>query len=133
MDDEYEPPPGFRRLRVWQSSFLLADSCCDLADLMPQEQRYEMARQLRRASVSVPTNIAEGNGRLSDGEYVHHLKIARGSLKEVETLLLLARKRRYLQPENVKPVLKDAEQTGRQLHRLIKAIERRRNSGKEQG
>jgi four helix bundle protein len=67
----------------------LAVECYRLAKLLPPSERFGLARQLVRAAISVPANIAEGHGRLRRGEYLHHLSIGRGSLKEVETYLAL--------------------------------------------
>lgn len=76
-----------RGLLVWQRAMDLDIASHRVARRLPSYERYELASQLRRASVSVPSNIAEGYGRIHRGDYVHHLSIARGSLAEVDTLL----------------------------------------------
>ena len=90
------PLKSYRELRVWQRSIALANECCTVADGLPNAERFALGSQIRRAAVSVPANIAEGYGRNGRAEYVHHVGIARGSLYELETLIEIARVRRYL-------------------------------------
>jgi four helix bundle protein len=80
---------SYRDLKVWQAAMDLVVECYRLAKLLPPSEHFGLARQLVRAAVSIPANIAEGHGRLRRGEYLHHLSIGRGSLKEVETYLAL--------------------------------------------
>jgi four helix bundle protein len=86
------PPPisSYRDLEVWQFSMQLAKEIYSITREFPKEELYGLTSQNRRASVSVPANIAEGYGRDNAGDYARFLQIAQGSLKEVETLLLLS-------------------------------------------
>lgn len=80
----------YRDLLVWQKAMELAEQVYALSVTFPPDERFGLTSQLRRAAVSVPANIAEGYGRNSRGEYLQHLGISRGSLRETETLLLLS-------------------------------------------
>jgi four helix bundle protein len=91
----------------------------------PNEERYGLTNQLLRASVSVPSNIAEGQARFSQREFHHFLSIARGSLVEIETQLLIARNLKYLDPAKADSLLSNAEELGRVLNGLISSIKNR--------
>ena len=82
----------YRDLVVWQQSMTLCQEVYALIRQFPQEERYALCDQLRRAVVSIPSNIAEGNGRDSRAEYSRFLAIARGSVFEVQTQLELAKR-----------------------------------------
>ena len=93
----------YRDLVVWQQSMTLCQEVYALIRQFPQEERYALCDQLRRAVVSIPSNIAEGNGRDSKTEYARFLSIARGSLFEVQTQLELAERFKYIViPEETK-------------------------------
>ncbi|MDY7015188.1 MAG: four helix bundle protein [Cyanobacteriota bacterium] len=81
---------SYRDLRVWQQGMEIAEACYLLTRSLPKEEMYGMISQIRRSAASVPANVAEGYGREYRGEYIHFLRIAQGSLKELETHLLLA-------------------------------------------
>ena len=83
-------PRSYKDLEVWQRAVDLAALADQLAERLRSARRYAMADQLLRASLSVPSNIAEGNGRVHRAEYAHHVSIARASLLEVESILLVA-------------------------------------------
>ena len=82
---------SFKELKVWQKAMELALTVYKLSSTFPDAERFGLTNQLRRASVSVPSNIAEGYGRASTGEYRHFLGIARGSNCEIETQMALAK------------------------------------------
>jgi len=88
---------------------------------------YGLTSQLRRSASSIAANIAEGYGRESSGAYVQFLKIAQGSLKELETHLILARRLEYLSPETETKVLLETEEIGKMLRALIRAIQNKSN------
>ena len=79
----------YKELITWQKGMLLAEELYKITAMLPKEERFGLSDQLRRAGVSIPSNVAEGFGRESSNEYVRFLKIARGSLYEVETQLYL--------------------------------------------
>ncbi|MGE0023132.1 MAG: four helix bundle protein [Hyphomicrobium sp.] len=88
----------------------------------PERERFGLTQQMRRAAVSIPSNIAEGYGRQSTGEYRHHLKIARGSAAELETQLLLARHLRMGPETSLAAPLQQVDECSRMLAALISKI-----------
>ena len=86
----------YRELEVWQMSMELCEQVYSLVRQFPSDERYALGDQLRRAAVSIPSNIAEGNGRDSKSDYARFLFIARGSLFEVQTQLELAERFKYV-------------------------------------
>ncbi len=88
-------PQNFHDLTVWQRAIDLTVCIYKLTQKFPKEETYGLTSQLRRASVSVASNIAEGRGRLNPGEFRQFLGIALGSAFEIQTQLLVARKPRY--------------------------------------
>ena len=86
----------YRDLEVWKKSMTLCEKVYSYVRMFPQEEKFALGDQLRRAVVSIPSNIAEGNGRLSQADYSHFLGIARGSLHEVCTQLELAERFGYI-------------------------------------
>ena len=114
---------SYKDLRVWQRSMDLMVSCYRLTKQFPREERYGLSSQLQRASLSVPANIAEGNGRRHRKEYLHHLSIAKGSLNEVETLLLAAARLGYLKGGS-EPLLEMVDEASRRLVALMRALDK---------
>jgi four helix bundle protein len=114
---------SYRDLKVWQEGMDLAEECYRLTRRFPQEEMYGITSQIRRAAVSVPANIAEGYGRDSRGEFVQFLRVAQGSLKEVETHLLLAQRIGYLSPDETGPMLIRADRMGRMLRSLYRVVQ----------
>src|SRR5439155_15011532 len=84
------PIHSYRDLRVWQQAMSLAEACYRITRQFPREELYGMTSQIRQAAASVPANIAEGRGREKRGEYIQFLRVAQGSLKELETHLILS-------------------------------------------
>jgi four helix bundle protein len=102
----------------------LAEACYRVTSSLPREEMFGLTMQIRRAAVSVPANIAEGYGRNSKGAYGQFLRIAQGSLKELETHLLLAQRLGFATEAAVAPVLSSCDSLGRMLRSLIRSIER---------
>ena len=102
----------------------LAEACYRLTGRFPKDEQYGLTSQVRRSAVSVPANIAEGYGREAKGAYAQHLKIAQGSLKEVETHLLLSERIGLIGKDDLSPLLSKSESIGKMLRRLIRAIEK---------
>jgi len=114
---------SYRDLRVWNEAMELAAECYRVTRSFPREEVFGMTSQIRRAGASVPANIAEGYGRESTGSYLQFLKNAQGSLKELETHLLLAIKVEMVSSHTVKPVLDRAETVGRMLRGLMRSLQ----------
>ena len=116
---------SYQDLDVWKLSVELAVQADLLADVLVSVRRYAMANQLLRASLSVPSNIAEGNGRVHRAEYAHHVSIARGSLYEVESVLFVAIRANRLSEAQCAESLKLINSIGRMLTRLLRALYRK--------
>ena len=117
---------SYRDLIVWQKAMELVVGCYRLAEIFPKTETYGLASQLRRAAVSIPANIAEGQGREHLGDYLHHLSIANGSLMEVETHLLLAEKLSFLTKQQIDPALAATAEVGRMLAGLTRSLKNKR-------
>jgi len=108
----------FTDLKVWQRSHLLALQVYRLTKALPADEMYGLVSQLRRAAVSVPTNIAEGSKREGNRDFARFLNISEGSLAETEYLIMLARDLDYLTPTSVEPLLLEIKEVARMLHYL---------------
>jgi four helix bundle protein len=124
MSAPANPIRSHRDLIVWQKAMDLAVAVYRLTAAFPTEERYGLTSQIKRSGASVPAKIAEGYGRESSGAYVHQLRVAQGSLKELETHLELAHRVGLLQSEGVNEGLKAADEVGKMLRSLIRSIER---------
>ncbi len=100
---------------------------CGLARRLPSTETYGLASQIRRSAASIPANIAEGHGRDHLGDYLQHLSFANGSLKELETHLLIAARLDYLASKDLEPALKMAEEAGRMLSGLARSLKAKRS------
>ena len=109
---------SYRDLLVWQKAMDLAEMSYDLAKFMPKPEEYRLTSQLLRAAVSVPANIAEGHMRGTRKDYAHFIAMSRGSLAEVETLLMLAMRTKLLGNEKAAGALSLADEIGRMLTAL---------------
>ena len=114
---------SYQDLRVWQEGMEIASACYQVTRTFPKEEMYGMISQIRRAAVSIPANIAEGYGREYRGEYIQFLRIAQGSLKELETHLLLAVRVGLTTDEAVRPIMTLCESLGRMLRSLIRSLQ----------
>jgi four helix bundle protein len=100
----------------------LVETVYRLTGSFPSVEQWGLVSQMRRAAISVPSNVAEGYGRQATGEYRHHISIARGSLLELETQIFLARRLKYLQPADTDPVLKEIDEISRMLATLVSKL-----------
>ncbi len=110
---------NYRELLVWQKAMDAAEQVYRLVKLLPREEQFELSSQLRRAAVSIPSNIAEGQARNSTKEFVNFLSIARGSTAELETQLMLCVRLNYLQQTQIDPVFNLCDEISRMLTSLI--------------
>ena len=115
----------YRDLVAWQKGIALVTDVYRATQAFPKQEQYGLTSQLRRAAVSVPSNMAEGQARYSHHEFQHFLRTARGSLAEVETQLVIARNLGYLQEKDMKELMKATAELGRILNALIAAVEKR--------
>lgn len=116
---------SYRELRVWQEAMDLVTEVYKLVQSLPKSEMFSLGDQLRRASVSVPCNIAEGFGRQHTREFVQFLSIAKGSLGELETQVLIAQRLKYTQDETAAALLARTESVGRMLTALRASLEKR--------
>ena len=107
-----------RDLQVWQRSMELVERIYALSNGFPREEKYGLTSQLRRAAVSIPTNIAEGNGRSTRRDYAHFLSIAFGSAREVDTLLDLAARLRVAESGKVEECAELLDEVCRMLYSM---------------
>ena len=110
---------NYKELLVWQKAMDAAEEVYRLVKLLPREEQFELSSQLRRAAVSIPSNIAEGQARNSTKEFVNFLSIARGSTAELETQLMLCVRLNYLQQTQIDPVFNLCDEISRMLTSLI--------------
>jgi four helix bundle protein len=111
-----------QELIAWQKSMDLVVGVYRITKSFPASELYGLTSQLRRAAVSVPSNIAEGQGRGTPTEFVRFLRIAHGSLREVETQLLIAQRLEYLKEADLMPLLDLAAETGRLINGLLNSL-----------
>ena len=116
---------SFRDLRVWQDAIQLTTEIYRSTASFPKHETYGLTQQIRRAAVSVPSNIAEGKGHRSNKEFAHFLLHARGSLLEVQTQLMIAEELQYLSKPQSELLLGLAERVGRALSGLINSMSMR--------
>ena len=113
---------GFENLAAYQRALDLVDKVYDLMKGFPSEEKFALCDQLRRAVVSVPSNIAEGLGRMSGKEQVRFIEISYGSLMEVYCQLTIAKRRQYISEEVFKGLAKDVEDIAKPLSGLRKSL-----------
>jgi four helix bundle protein len=113
---------SFRDLRVWQEAMRLSVETYRMTAGFPKNEIYGLAQQMRRAAVSVPSNVAEGKGRHTNREFAQFLFHARGSLLELETQILIARELQYLSVQQAHKLQENATKAGRSLAGLINAV-----------
>jgi four helix bundle protein len=113
---------SYKELRAWKKAVDLALEVYRLTEGFPRSELYGLTAQIRRSAVSVPSNIAEGKGRLSDREFALFLRHARGSLLELETQLFIAGKLGYLSIEVAESLAQDTEQLAKTLNALLNVV-----------
>ena len=113
----------YRKLRVWQQSHDLVLAIYRATQTFPPSERFGLTSQLRRAALSLPTNLAEGCRRIAPREYAHFVNIAEGSLSETEYLVVVARDLGYLSPETADKFLAEATTLLKMLSALRKRVQ----------
>jgi four helix bundle protein len=132
MHDENSAVRSYRDLTVWQRAIALAETIYKITRTFPREEVYGLISQMRRAAVSVASNIAEGNARQTRGEYLQFLGIARSSLAELNTQTTITLRMKLIATEFELPQIEQLDEVGRLLNALrnsISAIPDRKRSG----
>jgi four helix bundle protein len=119
---------SYRDLEVWQRSMQLAKRIYQATQNFPSEEQFGLTNQLRRASASVPSNLAEGRARFGAGEFSRFISIAMGSVAEIETQIFLSTELGCLKADLSKELMTELEAIGKMLRGLAKAIGKRRNA-----
>jgi len=113
---------SYRDLRVWQKSMDLAEHVYRMTESFPKAELYGLTSQVRRSAVSIPSNIAEGQGRTTKGEFRLFLGNSRGSLLELETQLMLASRMKYLDTGALSGILEECATVGSMLNGLLTSV-----------
>jgi len=113
---------SFRDLRVWQKSIDLVEDVYRVTELFPKQEVFGLCSQLRRAAVSIPSNIAEGHAREHLKEYLHFLSVSLGSLAELVTQLEIATRLSYLSKEKLNQILEQTDLLGKQINALRNSL-----------
>jgi four helix bundle protein len=117
------PSSSYKDLTVWQKAMTLVTNIYLLTKSFPKEEIYSLTNQMRRAAVSIPSNIAEGKAKRSKKDYVNFLCTARGSAAELETQLIISQNLAYASAEQIDPLVDDINEIGRMLSGLIAKLE----------
>src|SRR5882762_43837 len=113
---------NYRELIAWQRAMDLVEEVYKSSRQFPREELYALTSQIRRAAVSIPSNIAEGQGRTTTKDFLRHLSIAYGSLREVETQILIAVRLLYLAQDSTEQMMNLAAEVGRLLNGLMNSL-----------
>lgn len=118
----------YKDLIAWQKAMDLVDAVYDASEGFPKRELYSLTDQMRRAAVSIPSNIAEGQAHYSNREFLHFLRHSRGSLAELETQTLIAKRREYLKDSQAEDILTRANELSRILSGLINSLNQREHA-----
>lgn len=113
---------NYRDLIVWQKAMLLVEEAYALARKLPKEETYALSDQIRRSAVSVPSNIAEGQGKETTRDFLHYLSIAKGSVFELETQLMIGVRLNYFSEEETQQAMALSGEVGKMLNSLISRL-----------
>lgn len=114
---------SYRDLIVWQAGIELATACYEATRAFPRDELYGMTSQIRRSAASIPANIAEGHGRDSTGQFIQFLRVAQGSLKELETHLVVSQRVNLIDNAQAAHLFATCDEVGRMLRSLIRTLE----------
>ena len=116
---------SYRDLEVWQLAMILAKQVYEITAAFPKDERFGLVNQMRRAAVSVPSNIAEGHARSSTVDFQRFIKIAMGSVAELETQTLLSQDLGFVSIDQQQELMQPLDQIGKMLRGLHRSLERR--------
>jgi len=119
MDDGFQ---SVQRLKVWQKSMDLVESSYKLSSRLPPDERFGLISQIRRASTSIPANIAEGFGRWNARDFARFAAIASGSLRELETHFIIVQRLGFLGKSTVETVLRQMDELSKMLYRMRRRV-----------
>ncbi|WP_225034766.1 four helix bundle protein [Winogradskyella sp. SM1960] len=112
----------FEELKIWQKAMDITENCYRATDSFPKEEKYGLTSQLRRSAVSIPSNIAEGAGRNTNGEFRQFLGIANGSSYELLTQLYLSKRLNLITEEKVRPIINEVVQVTKMSYALQRTL-----------
>jgi len=115
----------YRQLIVWQKAMGLVEAVYKMTTHFPKDEIYGLTAQIRRAAVSIPSNIAEGQGRRTTREFLNFLSVAHGSLKEVETQVMIARRLQFIRQEGESELLELTAEIGRLMSGLANSLKKK--------
>lgn len=113
---------NYKDLIAWQKAMDLVVSCYEISRVFPAHEKYGLSSQLQRSAVSIPANIAEGQGRQHTAEFLNHLSIAYGSLMELETHIQIALRLNYIEQSVSESLLKQTAEVGRLINGLMRSL-----------
>lgn len=114
----------FEELKIWQKAMDITENCYIASKNFPNEEKYGLTSQLRRSAVSIPSNISEGAGRNTNGEFKQFLGIANGSSYELLTQLYLSKRLNLITEENVRPIINEIIEVTRMNYSLQKSLKK---------
>jgi four helix bundle protein len=124
MDNMADQIRDYRDLTVWKEAMVIAELVYSLTRSFPRDEMFGMTSQMRRAAVSIPCNIAEGFGRAQRRAFVQYLRISQGSLKELETQVILCVRVGLLPPEKIEEITALCERLGKRLVQFVRSLDR---------
>jgi four helix bundle protein len=114
---------SYKDLIVWQKGIELVNEIYVLTKMFPKEEMFGLTNQMRRAAVSIPANIAEGWGRNSTKSYIQFVRISRGSLYEIETMMVIAKNQNYINEEQKSSTSSRIDELGKMLNKLLQKLD----------
>ncbi|MCB4808826.1 four helix bundle protein [Tamlana sp. 62-3] len=114
----------FEELKIWQKAMNITENCYKVTENFPSEEKYGLVSQLRRSAISVPSNIAEGAGRNTNGEFKQFLGIANGSSFELLTQLYLSKRLNLIKEESVRPIIDEVIEVTKMNYSLQKSLQK---------
>ncbi len=115
----------YRDLQIWQKGVKLVDEIYDITAQMPKEEVYGLTSQMRRSAISIPSNIAEGGARQGTKELIHFLNIAKGSLAELETQLIIAERRKFITRNELERLLLTTDTLDNMIFGLMNSLRKK--------
>ncbi len=115
---------SFEKLRIWQESMILVKEIYKCTSTFPKEERYDLTSQMRRAAISIPSNIAEGSQRTTNKDFANFISIAKGSLAELRTQIHIAEGLEYIGKEKANEVLLRIEDINKMLYSFLQTLKR---------